>query len=225
VNALLRWLRIVFLGPVRPPLLEEERFPRDASGRPDLTRFVRPLDHYIGYLDAYLESLRTDARPTGGAAQRPHTDSAWQAYAYRKGVLGQWGLIARGPGEALPYVITLLGHPLPEARQAGAGVLDAWVGAQPHPNLAAYALTAAEREASAPERDAETLSVLVELLGRIKSVESLPLLARVLRAPESRAGDVDVAAAQAVGAIAGESFEPANDPRAAADRWLRARGL
>jgi hypothetical protein len=220
MHVVLRWLKRIFLGADRPPRLEEERFPRDAAGRPDLTRFTRSVAHYTGYIEDYLVSLEspTDSRSGG----RPRT-SEWQAYAYRKGVLGQWGLIARGPAEALPTVLRLLQHPVAEARQAGAGVLDGWIGESGE--LEAPALAAAERELRGPDTDIETLAVLLGVLARARSEAALPLLARVLRAPESSAGDLDWSAVEALGAIAGQRFVRESDPRHAAERWLRERGL
>lgn len=168
MSDLLRRLRLAFLGPPSPPALEEERFPRDAVGRPDLTRFTRPLDHYIGYVEAYLTSLDPNA-PTATGAESWRHNRAWQSYAYRKGVLGQWGLIARGPAEALPYVLGLLRHKIPEARSSGAGVLEAWTDATPHPDLVLHVRAAAEREANAEEPDPETLSILRGLLERLEA--------------------------------------------------------
>lgn len=215
---MLRWLRLALLGAPEPPVLDEERFPKDAKGRPDLTRFTQPVSHYIAYIEAYHASLRGDLTPE-------QSEAKWQAHAYRKGVLGQWGLIARGPGEALPYVLQLISEPLAEARQAGAGVLNAWAAEGTREALATHSLTAAEREAALPHPDAETLATLLDLLGRLGSRDGLPLIARVLRAPASRAGDVDYAAAEAVESIAGANFDRSADPRQAAERWLREQGF
>ncbi|MGH7555515.1 MAG: hypothetical protein ACREMQ_21150, partial [Longimicrobiales bacterium] len=172
--------------------------------------------HYAGYIEDYLKSL--EARP----GVNPPT-AEWQAYAYRKGVFGQWGLIARGPAEALPAVLRLLQHPVAEARQAGAGVLEAWTGESG--DLEAPALAAAERELSGPDTDIETLSTLLGILGRARSEAALPLLAGVLRAPESSVGDLDWSAVEALQAIAGQRFVHESDPKQAADQWLRERGL
>ena len=221
-NVLLGWLKRIFLGGPRPPVLEEERFPTDKMGRPDLTRFTRPVDHYIGYVDAYLTSLLPP--PPGHPVPRESRDPPWQVYAYRRGVLGQWGLIARGPGEALPYVLTLLRHPLAEGRQAATGVLEAWTQRGANPDLGTHALAAAEREVAEPEPDPEALSVLLGIFGQLRMREALPLIARVLRAPWAKTGDVDYSAAEAVAEIAGESLERA-DLRGAAERWLRDQGL
>jgi len=224
VHPLLRWVKRLLVGAAKPPVLEEARFPRDASGRPDLTRFTRPVSHYVGYVDAYLASLG-DTPLTDSDGLTPARDySAWQAHAYTKGVFGQWGLIARGPAEALPYVLTLLTQALPEARQTAAGVLGAWMTPESRDILADHALRAAEREAAMPAPDAETLSTLLGLLGRVRALTALPLIAQVLRAPSSRDGDVDYAAAEAVEAISGARFDQSVDPRQAAERWLRDRG-
>ena len=111
-----RIVRDIFTGPPKPPALEEESYPRDKMGRPDLRRFTKPLSHYVSYMEDYHKSLG----PTGPG------DPVWQSFAYRKGVLAQWGIIAKGPSEALPYVVGLLENPLPEARSAAAGILGEW---------------------------------------------------------------------------------------------------
>lgn len=220
MSAFLRWLQRIFLGGETLPTLEEERFPRDAAGRPDLARFTQPVAHYSNYIEEYLASL--DSRLTSQNRRHPAT-SAWQSYAYRKGVLGQWGLIARGPAEALPVVLRFLQHPLAEGRQAGAGVLEAWT--REHGDFEAIALAAAERELGSPEPDIETLAVLFGVLARARSESALPLLARVLRAPESSVGDLDWSAVEAVETIAGQRFKQEANPKQAAESWLRERGL
>jgi hypothetical protein len=220
MSTFLRWLQRMFLGGERPPILAEERFPRDASGRPDLTRFEKPVAHYSSYIEDYLASLEPSLR----SENRAHPATAeWRSYAYRKGVLGQWGLIARGPAEALPVVLRLLQHPVAEGRQAGAGVLQAWTPERG--DFEAAALAAAERELGSPEPDIETLGVLFGVLARIRSESALPILARVLRAPESSTGDLDWSAVEALETIAGKRFTREADPKQAAESWLRGRGL
>jgi len=219
MSGALHWLRELLFGPPGPPALEEERFPRDSMGRTDLTRFVHPASHYAAYVDDYLASLR----PSNGREERP--GSAWQSYAYRKGVIGEWGLIARGASESLPFVVRLLNDPLPEARQTASGVLQAWLGAGDDAAIEAHALAAAAREISQDEPDVEAVSGLVEVLGRLRSQQALPLLARVLRMPGASRGDIDWTTADAVASIAGESFDDGGDRREAAELWLRARGF
>lgn len=219
VSTVLLWLRELLVGSPEPPVLEEERFPRDSMGRPDTSRFVHPASHYASYIEAYLATLR----PATGRQER--RGSVWQSYAYRKGVIGEWGLIAHGPSEALPFVVRLLTDPLPEARQKATGVLEAWMGAGRDAEIEAHALAAAEREAGKEEPDIETLGGLLGILGRLRSQQALPLMARVLRMPGASTGDLDWATADAVAAVGGESFDHAGDRRAAAERWLRKRGL
>ena len=215
MGKVLRWLRAILIGADRPPDLEESRYPRNASGAPDLTRFTGSVEHYERYIADYFESLES---PRGTLADRE-----WQTHAYQKYVLGQWGLIARGPSEALPTVLRLLQHRLPEGRQAASGVLGAWSDAGTA--LEAPLLKAAEQELAAPETDIETLSTLIGILGRERSEASLPLLARVLRDPASRNGDIDWCAIEAIGDIARRRFVKEPEPKQAAERWLQERGL
>jgi hypothetical protein len=219
MRGILSWLRYIVLGAEKPQALEEESYPRDAAGQPDLTRFTRPVAHYAGYIEDYLVSLETPAVPRGG----PPPSSEWRSYAYRRSVLGQWGLIARGPAEALPTVLGLLRHPLAEGRQAGAGVLEHW--ARENRDFETPVASLAQRELDRPDTDVETLGVLLGVLGRTRSEAALPLLARVLRAPESSVGDLDWSAIEALQDVTGERFVDEPNPREAAERWLRARGL
>ena len=89
----------------------------------------------------------------------------------------------------LPTVLRLLRHHISEGLQAASGVLGAW--ADRATALEEPALAAAEKELAGPDTDIETLSTLIGILGRQRSEASLPLLARVLRDPNSRNGDVD----------------------------------
>jgi hypothetical protein len=215
----LSWLRYIVLGAEKPPPLEEDSFPRDTAGQPDLTRFTRPVAQYAGYIQEYLVSLSSPAPRRSG----PPRSSEWQSYAYRKGVLGQWGLIARGPAESLPAVLELLRHPVAEGRQAGAGVLEHWT--RENRDLEAPVLALAQRELDRPDSDIETLSVLMGVLGRMRSEAALPLVSRVLRAPESSVGDLDWSAIEALQDITGQRFVNESNPKQAADRWLRERGF
>jgi len=220
----LRWLQTLVFGPPGPPMLEEQRFPHDARGAPDLSYFTRPVTQYVAYIDEYLAALEPKA--SGVVIPPEQRTGEWQAHRYRKGVIGSWGLIARGPGEALPYVLSLLDHAIPEAREMGAGVLDAWVTSDQRVDVSCHVLAAAEREASAPDGvRPEPLGMLLLLLARLKVSEALPLMARVLRAPESRNGDVDWLAAEAIMKFSGERVARKAELRDAANRWLQARGL
>ena len=187
--------------------LEEDAYPRDAKGRIDLSRFTKPLAHYVAYFDAYLVSFG----PQGNRSREA------QELAYRKNVYAQWGLIAKGPQEALPYVMQLLAHSESEARAAAAGVLDAWV--EGNPTLAPSLLAAAETE-----KDPETLSILISAIARTRTKSALPLLGRILRDPASRNGDVHWAVVEAVAKFARRRFELSEDGLRAADAWLREQG-
>ena len=202
-----RIVRNIFIDPRDAPALEEESYPRDSMGRPDLRRFTKPLSHYIGYMEDYHKSLE---------ASGP-TDSAWQSHAYRKGVLAQWGFIAKGPSEALPYVVDLLEHPLPEARSAAAGILGEW---KTDPAFIPHLVSALEKE-----DDIETLSTLAGALGRLKARAALPRLAALLRAPNADEGDLSWSVIEAVSAIAGRDFMSTADPKAATENWLGEQGV
>jgi hypothetical protein len=208
VSSVLRWLLDLVIGGRDSHTLEEETYPRDAMGRPELSRFTKPVSHYATYFDEYLTSLG----PNGPAS------SDARALAYRKGVLAQWGLIAKGPREALPYVRQLLAHTEPEARSAAAGVMEAWAG---HDSPFVSDLLAA----ADVETDAEAFATLISALARARTRRALPLLARILRDPRSRNGDVHWAVVEALGEIAGQRFEISEEGLRAADVWLRDQGV
>jgi hypothetical protein len=221
VNAtMMDWLRRIFLGPDAPPRLEEAAYPQVARGVPDLSYFKHPVAHYEAYIDEYLESLEGKVADERRAARNY---AEWQSHWYHKHVIGQWGLIARGPTEALPTVLRYLKHPVPEARQAASGVLSDW--ARKKIDVTAPALAAAEQEFASAQPDTETLGTLLTLLGESHAESALPLMARVLRDPRSSNGDLDWNAVEAIGEIARTKFVKEADPRRAADDWLRARGI
>ena len=129
----------------------------------------------------------------------------------------QWGMIAKGPSEALPYVLGLLERPLPEARSAAAGIIGEW---KMDPTFIPHLVSALERE-----DDIETLSTLADVLGRLKARAALPRLAGLLRAPNSDEGDLSWSVIEAVSAIAGRDFMSTADPKRATDNWLAEQGV
>ena len=207
LNGILRSFLDLLFGDRRGRTLEEERYPRDAMGRPDLARFTKPVAHYAAYFDDYLASLG----PRGPAS------STAQQLAYRKSVLAQWGLIAKGPREALPYVKRLLARSEPESRSAAAAVLAAWTGRDS--SFVPELLAAAEGET-----DPETLGTLISALARAHTRSALPLFGRILRDPTSRHGDVHWAVVEGLSAIAGQRFELSEQGLRDADAWLRKQG-
>jgi HEAT repeat protein len=199
-----KMIKFVFgeLHEPREPV-EEDAYPRNAKGGIDLSHFTKPLAHYVAYFDEYLVSLGPQ-----GTSSRPA-----QELAYRKSVYAQWGLLAKGPDEALPYVMQLLAHPEPEARSAAAGVLEQWSDDE--------ALVPALLAAAEVEKDPQTLSTLISALARTRTRSALPLLGRILRDPASRNGDVHWDVVDALGKIAGRRFELSEEGLRAADAWLR----
>jgi hypothetical protein len=190
MRPLFRILRDILLGSAASSQLEEESYPRGRLGRPDLSHFTKPLEHYTRHIDDYLMSLG----PTGPR------DAPAQSLAYRKGVIGQWGVIARAPAQALPYVLQLLRKPVAEGRRAAAGILDDWAtDATFVPQL----LSAADSE-----QDIETLSVLVGTVGRLRARAALPLLASLLRSPDRVDGDLGWSVIDAIADGASRSARP-----------------
>jgi hypothetical protein len=207
MSPILQSLLDLLFGRERGKTLEEEGYPRDAMGRPDLSRFRKPVAHYAAYFDEYLASLG----PQGPAS------AAAQQLAYRKSVLAQWGLIAKGPRDALPYVKQLLARSEPESRSAAAAVLEAWTGRDS--SFVPELLAAAEAET-----DPETLSTLISALAAARTRSALPLLGRILRDPASKTGDLHWAVVEGVSKIAGRRFRLSDEGLRDADAWLREQG-
>ena len=81
----------------------EDRIPIDKNGKPDLSFYTEPVTHYI---DLYNASL-------AGGSTREQQELAW-----KERVHGTWGLSAKGQ-QALPYILTLIRHANPDAREDG----------------------------------------------------------------------------------------------------------
>src|SRR5689334_14509666 len=93
-------------------MLKEHRIATDEQGRPDLSCFTDPIEHYMGYYEDFL-AFRKLKRVASQAEAR----EAWS-----KRVFAVWGFIANGT-EALPYVLQMLKSPVADAREDAGGVL------------------------------------------------------------------------------------------------------
>jgi hypothetical protein len=187
------------------PRIPEDEIPVDASGRPDLSRYTRPLEHYCRYYEEY-QAL---------TARRTRVPDEVVRAAYAKKVHATWAFIARG-AESLPYVLKLLRSPDPEARADAAGIL-ADLGDRE--GVADALLRVAEEES-----DPEALTVALDALARLREPRALPLIARIVRDPARDEGDVRWCAVESLERYARRKFTKQPDPVAAACAWLEARG-
>ncbi len=129
-------------------------------------------------------------------------------------VAAERGLISCG-AEAIPYAVQLLANQDAEIREDGAAVL----GALGRDERVVDALLAAiELEDENQPRDAMVIG-----LGRLRNRKAIPLLARMIRDPETD-GDTRFTAIQSLGQIAGRRFVRESEPEAAALHWLDANG-
>ena len=160
----------------------------DEQGRPDLSTFHKSAEDYARL---HLEGI--------------------SEFDFHKRVEGQWGLIARGQ-EAVPFLVSLLGHPAPEARADGVSG-HASVG-ETDPSIQTKLINALERAHTHEERD-----TLLQALGQMRSKGAVPEIARLIRSPTTD-GDTRRMAVEALGKIARRRFETRRDPVAAAMEYL-----
>jgi len=175
----------------------EDRIPVDKRGRPDLSHYSEPLEHYV---ELYNLFLNTDWK---NATRRQQT------LAWKQRVHGTWGLLAKGP-EALPFLLKLVRHPNPDAREDASHLLGELRSRTDHQEQ----LLALLQE----EEDLVVKSSLIEALGKLRYRPAIPALAAIILNQEI---DVDTRwnAADSLGLIVGELFAaPDKLQRAAA--WI-----
>ena len=179
--------------------LKEDAYPVDPKGRPDLTRYADPLEHYLLLYEQYLGAL--------GGRRGPGYEID---LAFRRRAHATWGLIAKGIA-AVPHALAMLKRREREAREDGAAILAAL--GQQHTVVSAL-LQALEAEDQSEPKDSMILA-----LGQMRSKEALPALARIIR-NRSVDGDTRWTAVEALGRIARRPFIKQPDPVAAALAWL-----
>ena len=139
--------------------LKEDAYPVDPKGRPDLTRYADPLEHYLLLYEQYLGAL--------GGRKGPGYEID---LAFRRRAHATWGLIAKGIA-AVPHALAMLKRREREAREDGAAILAAL--GQQHTVVSAL-LQALEAEDQSEPKDSMILA-----LGQMRSKEALPALARI----------------------------------------------
>jgi hypothetical protein len=148
------------------PRLAEDRIPVDKKGKPDLSFYTEPVTHYV---DLYNASLA--ARLKGSTREQ-------QALAWKQRVHGTWGLSVKGQ-EGLPFILTLIRHPEPDAREDGYFLLA---------ELKGDAATGEQLlECLQSETDLVALSSLISALGKCRYRPAIPALRSLIRGT-----DVDV---------------------------------
>jgi HEAT repeats len=197
VAGLIEDLREIF--GYRKVQLREERIPRDSKGQPDLSFYSEPLRHYIDLYNSFLNT-----RWEGSTKEQ-------QNLAWKQRVHGEWGLLAKG-GEALPFLLALIRHPNPDAREDASYLLgelkkDAHISEQ---------LLACLQS----ENDLVVKSAILESLGKLRYRPAIPAITSLILSKDT---DVDTRwnAADSLGRIVGEDFSGAGKLEKA-EAWLAA---
>jgi hypothetical protein len=184
--------------------LKEQDYPVAENGKPDLSRYSDPVEHYLELYERYLGTI-------GGRSGSGYE----QELAFARRVHATWGLIAKGAA-AVPHALLMLRHAERDAREDGAAIL-AELGARAE--IVDGLLDALEAETSSEPRDS-----IIAALGQMRSQRAIPALAAIVRA-ESTDGDTRWTAVEALGRIARKRFLKQVDPISAAKAWLEKRGI
>jgi hypothetical protein len=192
---------------------EMDEIPVDASGKPDLCYFTKPLEHYIQvYEGAWKDHESAGKLRWSGEPDDPNlaTIKKLVDIKFRKRVHATWGLIAKG-SDAIPYALTMLNSAISDIREDGAGILGA-VGREE--GVVEALLQSLDTETDVTARDSVILA-----LGELRNRKAIPLLAKFIRNPETD-GDTQWGAMLSLGRIVRKRFEKKPDPLAAALEWL-----
>jgi hypothetical protein len=195
VNCILEDIKAIWLDP--KPDLPEDRIPADERGKRDLSFYTEPLQHYIDLYNSFIN------------ANWKGSTSDEQRLAWKQRVHGTWGLLAKGQ-EALPFLLTLVRHANPDARED-----------------ASYLLGELKLEAGISEQllhclqnetDLVAKSSMIEALGKVRYRPAIPALALLIL---DKGVDVDTRwnAADSLGRIVGQDFS-GPEKLLKAEAWL-----
>jgi hypothetical protein len=179
--------------------LKEDNYPRDKSGKPDLSHYTEPLEYYVEMYEQFLSEFLG-----------PRLPQEQLRLALNRRANGQWGLIAKGPA-AIPYALKLLKHREPEPREDGAAILG-WIGSETSTAGSLLAALATETETIA--RD-----TIIGTLGTLRSRKAIPAMATIIR-DTTMDSDTRWTAMESLGEIVGQRFDNEADPIQAAITWL-----
>jgi len=194
---------LLFSEPKGKYPLEEDSFPKDKSGKPDLSLYKKPLADYIAMYEASMAEIpKRELSPD-------RANLAW-----RQRVYAVWGFTAKGT-EAIPYLLTLVRHKNPGAREDSAFLL----GELKRSEGIADVLT----DQLEKETDLVAKTSFILALGSLRYKQAIPTLARLIfdnrTDPDHRIDAVD-----SLDKIAKTSFSKSSDPVGAATEWLKASG-
>ena len=179
------------------PVLPEDKIPVDKKGKPDLSFYTEPLGYYIDLYTAFLNT-----RWKGSTREQ-------QMLAWKQRVHGTWGLSTKGQ-EALPFLITLLRHKNPDAREDAAFLLGEL---KLEAGIAEQLLACLQTE-----QDPVAKSATMEALGKLRYRPAIPALAAMILDKETD-NDTRLSAIDSLGSIVGQDFS-GPDKLQQAEKWL-----
>jgi hypothetical protein len=183
--------------------LEEDNIPIDARGKPDLSRYTKPLAHYISLYEASMTKI-AEAEFSDGRAN----------LAFRQRVHATWGLLAKG-SEAIPFLLTLVGRKDSDAREDASFLL----GELKRTDGIADVLLAQLNN----EKDLVAQSAMIQALGKLRYQPAAQAMARLILSDDVDS-DIRLDAADSLGRIVKIAFSESGDPLPAAISWLATQG-
>jgi len=195
-------IRQVF-QPKRKFRLEEDKIPVDGHGRPDLSRYSKPLAHYISLYEASMTRIP--------AAE---LSSERANFAFRQRVHATWGLRAKG-AEAIPYLLTLVNRKNPDAREDASFLLGELKRSE---GIADVLLAQLKNE-----EELVAQSVMIQALGKLRYRPAVPALARLILLDDIDR-DIQLDAVDSLGRIMKIDFSESGEPLVAAISWLATQG-
>jgi hypothetical protein len=192
----------VFL-PKRKFRLEEDNIPIDARGKPDLSRYTKPLAHYISLYEASMTRI-----------PEAELSEARANLAFRQRVHATWGLRAKG-AEAIPFLLTLVCRKNSDSREDASFLL----GEMERTDGIADVLLAQLNN----EKDLVAQSAMIQALGKLRYQPAVQAMARLILSHDVD-HDIRLDAADSLGRIVKILFSESDDSLAAAISWLGTQG-
>lgn len=181
---------------------------------PDLSRYTKPLEHYIAIYEEQQRFFRSPPPVDPQNAEDLKRFDALCAMQYSNRVNATWGMIAKGKA-SIRYALQMLKSADPDAREDAGGILHA-LGRTAE--VVEELITALENESTLQAEDS-----IIIALGAMRTKAAIPVLAKLLRRSDVD-GDTAWTAAEALGRIVRRRFAKETDARKAAQSWLDRHG-
>ena len=176
--------------------IQEDSIPVGKNGKPDLSFYDQPLQHYI---ELYEGSMNRNAPPS---------------YRFKCRVHASWGLSVKG-AEAIPFLLKLLSSGDSDCREDAAFLLGELAEDERTCKLLLSSFDL--------ETDLVAKGSIVEALGKLRCKEAIPKLAALIGDFDA---DEEIAeeALLSFERIIRKRFDRKNNPREEALRWLKDSG-